>query len=183
MTKGNGGYVIISLKSPTIYEDIEANLYKPILLTDIVIDGVEKNDVFTQVRVENSALIFDNIYGKEVDVSDDNVVEYIDSPSGSSQLYSYFFKYDDGTQTYEFSFVSSMFFNSYTEWFSYIRSESIMITATGFVYSTLSTNKFGIISGISTSQEIVYLDIASQEVTTYKLVSGLVPDKWKYRLI
>lgn len=84
-----GGYAIISLKSPTIYEDIETNLYKPILLTDIVIDDIEKNDVFSMVRVEDTTLIFDNIYGKQISINDDNVVEYNVQPSNESKMYNY----------------------------------------------------------------------------------------------
>ena len=44
ITKYNGGYVIISLNDEDIYEKIERNLYKPILLTYIVINSIEKID-------------------------------------------------------------------------------------------------------------------------------------------
>ena len=43
ISKYNGGYVIISLNDEDIYEKIERNLYKPILLTDIVINFKENN--------------------------------------------------------------------------------------------------------------------------------------------
>lgn len=76
MSKYNGGYKIISLKSPTIYEDIESNLFKPLLLTDIVIDKKEMNDVFSFVTIQGTDFVFINIYNKNVRVTDENVVTY-----------------------------------------------------------------------------------------------------------
>ena len=74
ISKYNGGYIIISLNDEDIYEKIERNLYKPILLTDIVIDGVEKNDVFTMAKVEGTNIVFKDIYDKDITISDDNSV-------------------------------------------------------------------------------------------------------------
>ena len=74
ISKYNGGYVIISLNDEDIYEKIERNLYKPILLTDIVINGIEKNDVFTTAYVEGANIVFKDIYDKDITISDDNSV-------------------------------------------------------------------------------------------------------------
>ena len=74
ISKYNGGYVIISLNDENIYEKIERNLYKPILLTDIVINGIEKNDVFTTAYVEGTNIVFKDIYDKDITISDDNSV-------------------------------------------------------------------------------------------------------------
>ena len=74
ITKYNGGYVIISLNDEDIYEKIERNLYKPILLTDIVINGIEKNDVFTTAYVEGTNIVFKDIYDKDITISNDNSV-------------------------------------------------------------------------------------------------------------
>ena len=74
ISKYNGGYVIISLNDEDIYEKIERNLYKPILLTDIVINGIEKNDVFTTAYVEGTNIVFKDIYDKDITISADNSV-------------------------------------------------------------------------------------------------------------
>ena len=71
MQKSNGGYKIIDLKSPTIYDDIESNYRKPLLFTNIEIDGVEKDAVFASVDVEDSNFIV-NLYNKTYTISQDN---------------------------------------------------------------------------------------------------------------
>ena len=92
ITKYNGGYVIISLNDEDIYEKIERNLYKPILLTDIVINGVEKNDVFTTAYVEGTNIVFKDIYDKDIIISDDNSVTIGDN---GKHLYRYNFNFSD----------------------------------------------------------------------------------------
>ena len=88
ISKYNGGYVIISLNDEDIYEKIERNLYKPILLTDIVINGIEKNDVFTTAYVEGTNIVFKDIYDKDITISDDNSVSIGDN---GKHLYEYEF--------------------------------------------------------------------------------------------
>ena len=92
ISKYNGGYVIISLNDENIYEKIERNLYKPILLTDIVINGIEKNDVFTTAYVEGTNIVFKDIYDKDITISDDNSVTIGDN---GKHLYRYNFNYSD----------------------------------------------------------------------------------------
>lgn len=92
ISKYNGGYVIISLNDEDIYEKIERNLYKPILLTDIVINGIEKNDVFTTAYVEGTNIVFKDIYDKDITVSDDNSVTIGDN---GKHLYRYNFNFSD----------------------------------------------------------------------------------------
>ena len=86
ISKYNGGYVIISLNDEDIYDKIERNLYKPILLTDIVIDGIEKNDVFTTAYVEGTNIVFKDIYDKDITISDNNSVTYYDSYANSIRI-------------------------------------------------------------------------------------------------
>ena len=86
ISKYNGGYVIISLNDEDIYEKIERNLYKPILLTDIVINGIEKNDVFTTAYVEGTNIVFKDIYDKDITISNDNSVTYYDSYANSIRI-------------------------------------------------------------------------------------------------
>ena len=92
ISKYNGGYVIISLNDEDIYEKIERNLYKPILLTDIVINGIEKNDVFTTAYVEGTNIVFKDIYDKDITISDDNSVTIGDN---GKHLYRYIFYFSD----------------------------------------------------------------------------------------
>lgn len=92
ISKYNGGYVIISLNDEDIYEKIERNLYKPILLTDIVINGIEKNDVFTTAYVEGTNIVFKDIYDKDITISDDNSITIGDN---GKHLYRYNFNFSD----------------------------------------------------------------------------------------
>lgn len=93
ISKYNGGYVIISLNDEFIYDKIERNLYKPILLTDIVINGIEKNDVFTTAYVEGNNIVFKDIYDKDITISDDNSVSIGDN---GNHLYEYEYTHNDG---------------------------------------------------------------------------------------
>lgn len=92
ITKYNGGYAIISLNDEDIYEKIKRNLYKPILLTDIVINGVDKNDVFTTAYVEGTNIVFKDIYDKDITISNDNSVSIGDN---GNHLYRYNFNFSD----------------------------------------------------------------------------------------
>ena len=92
ISKYNGGYAIISLNDEDIYEKIERNLYKPILLTDIVINGVEKNDVFTTAYVEGTNIVFKDIYDKDVTIGFDNSVSIGDN---GKHLYEYVYTHID----------------------------------------------------------------------------------------
>lgn len=79
------GYQIISLRDTPfvtggatmmldgIYDQIESNNRKPILLDGIVIDGIEKNAVYTQVTVDGSNFVF-NVYGKIITITDTDAV-------------------------------------------------------------------------------------------------------------
>lgn len=98
ITKYNGGYVIISLNDEDIYEKIERNLYKPILLTDIVINGIEKNDVFTTAYVEGTNIVFKDIYDKDITISDDNSVSIGDN---GKHLYEYVYTHVDSSKAFE----------------------------------------------------------------------------------
>lgn len=78
-----GGYKIISLKSSTLYEDIESNYYKPLLLTDIVIDGVDKHDLFVNVEVWDGNYIID-AYDRTISITPENQVTMTE---GGKHLY------------------------------------------------------------------------------------------------
>ena len=67
------GYKIIDLESPTVYEDIGANYRKPLLITNITIDGVEKDAVFAIVDFEYEEYVF-TIYGKKFRITSNNEI-------------------------------------------------------------------------------------------------------------
>ena len=69
------GYKIIDLKSTTVYEDIKANYRKPLLFTNIEIDGIEKNPIFTELLVSGNDYVF-YAYDREVRINQDNLVQY-----------------------------------------------------------------------------------------------------------
>ena len=78
-----GGYKIIDLKGVDvtkstlmikgIYESIESNYGKPLLISGIVIDGVEKDDVFVQATLNGTTYEFE-VYGYTIQVQDTDAV-------------------------------------------------------------------------------------------------------------
>ena len=104
ITKYNGGYVIISLNDEDIYEKRERNLDKPILLTDIVINGIEKNDVFTTAYVEGTNIVFKDIYDKDITIGNDNSVTIGDN---GKHLYEYILSYKDSSMIFKASILSN----------------------------------------------------------------------------
>lgn len=93
----NGGYKIIDLKDTNlttsasatlsgIYEAIENNYRKAILLSGIVIDGVKKADAFVTVDVANSNYLISNVYGMNLTITDEDVII---SEEAAAVLHSY----------------------------------------------------------------------------------------------
>ena len=89
------GYQIISLRDTPfvtggstmmldgIYDQIESNNRKPILLDGIVIDGIEKNAVYTQVTVNGSNFEF-NVYGKTITITDTDAVSVTETSDAAA---------------------------------------------------------------------------------------------------
>ena len=82
--KNMGGYKIIDLKNKSItttgvtvdgiYKEIEGSYRKPLLLTHIVINGVEKNDAFVNVVVQASSYKF-SLYGYSWEINSADLVK------------------------------------------------------------------------------------------------------------
>lgn len=83
----NGGYKIINLKDTDLvsgvgvtisgtHDAIEGSYRKPLLLGNIVIGGVEKNDAFVSFTVSGGTYST-SIYGGTITVDADDVVTYI----------------------------------------------------------------------------------------------------------
>lgn len=86
MGKYKGGYIIVSLASldiassgatkevKGIYEKLEGSYGKPILLTDIVVDGVEKHDIFVMAEVVGTNYVINGVYGKQINITQGDYV-------------------------------------------------------------------------------------------------------------
>ena len=82
--KNMGGYKIIDLKNKSItttgvtvdgiYKEIEGSYRKPLLLTHVVINGVEKNDAFVNVIVQTSIYKF-SLYGYSWEINSADLVK------------------------------------------------------------------------------------------------------------
>lgn len=80
-----GGYKIIDFRGvnltesaktiPGIYESIEGNYHKPLLLSGIVLSGVEKADVFAASETSAGNYVF-SVYGGTLTVTAENAVTY-----------------------------------------------------------------------------------------------------------
>lgn len=79
------GYQIINLRNTPfetngatmmldgIYDQIEGNNRKPILLDGIVIDDIEYPAIYAQRKIVGSAFVFD-VYGKRITIEDTDAV-------------------------------------------------------------------------------------------------------------
>ena len=82
--KKMGGYKIIDLKNKSItttgvtvdgiYKEIEGSYRKPLLLTHVVINGVERNDAFVNVIVQTSIYKF-SLYGYSWEINSADLVK------------------------------------------------------------------------------------------------------------
>ena len=81
----NGGYKIINLndvsltstakKVAGIHDDIENSFRKPLLLSGITINGVEKNDAFVAPTVSSGSYLF-KVYGGTITVTSQDMVSF-----------------------------------------------------------------------------------------------------------
>lgn len=81
-----GGYRIIDFKDTPlviegatmmiegIYESVEGNYRKPLLLSGLVINGVEKPDVFAMPLVVGDVIAFMGIYGANISIQNTDAV-------------------------------------------------------------------------------------------------------------
>lgn len=78
-----GGYQIIDLKNNDllslsslagIYDAIEGNYRKPILLEGIVISNVEKASIYVIPELSGSSYVLRNVYGYDVTIADDDTI-------------------------------------------------------------------------------------------------------------
>lgn len=106
---GKGGYKIIDLQKKAsgstikgIYEAIESNLYKPILLENIVISGNEVANQYVEVSISGTDFILKNDTIK-VTIDDDDVVTIalnVHTPtSKNSNGLSWFSSLEEGENT------------------------------------------------------------------------------------
>lgn len=80
-----GGYQMVSLKNLNIkstpilindvYDTIENTMYKPIMLTDIVIDGVNKNSLYVEISTNETNYVID-LYGGTLTITNKNMVSF-----------------------------------------------------------------------------------------------------------
>lgn len=81
-----GGYQMVDFRGISIsstavtidgvYETIEGNYYKPLLLCGINISGVDKNDIFVELGTNNSNYTFD-VYGGTITITKDNMITFV----------------------------------------------------------------------------------------------------------
>lgn len=80
-----GGYQIIDFRGvnltesaktiPGIYESIKGNHHKPLLLSGLVLSGVEKAGVFSEPETSAGNYVF-SVYGGTLTVTAENAVTY-----------------------------------------------------------------------------------------------------------
>lgn len=90
------GYKVLNLKGTDlssasftldgVYESIEGNYYKALLLSGIVINSVEKADVFVTAEVDSNANYVIKAYDKTITIASDDTVTVAD---GGNHLYLY----------------------------------------------------------------------------------------------
>ncbi|MCQ2077232.1 MAG: hypothetical protein MJZ20_09475 [Bacteroidaceae bacterium] len=106
-----GGYLIIDFKGKSlsdvktvidgIYDRIEGNKGKAMLLSGLVLGGVEKPDAFATYKVDSGNFVF-TVYGYDITITDDDEITIAEAQSGGgSKLYSHnmVLKFKSGTAT------------------------------------------------------------------------------------
>lgn len=183
-----GGYKIIDLKGidvtqsammvEGVYESIESNYGKPLLISGIVIDGVEKDDVFVQATLNGSAYEFE-LYGYTIQVQDTDAVGVkniivLEDPTTSTTInlkngdwyylkdmhewknntnYTFRFNNVKGISFNEIGYDPSLDVNSIFEEYSFIYEDGIVKTYFNFVTAT-STQEGVVLSVIN---NIIYI--------------------------
>lgn len=108
-----GGYKIIDFKDTPfetggatmiiegIYDTVEASYRKPLLLSGLTIDGIERNDVFATPTLSGSNYVF-NVYGKTIVISDVDGVNIKGTFTVRKEGVTYSFYMDKGMKWSEF---------------------------------------------------------------------------------
>lgn len=84
-----GGYKIIDFKDTPfetdgttmiegIYDTVEASYRKPLLLSGLTIDGIERNDVYATPSLSGSNYVF-TAYGKTITITDTDAVSVVNA--------------------------------------------------------------------------------------------------------
>lgn len=85
-----GGYKIIDFKDSRlttagesvtiegIYDTVEASYRKPLLLSGLNIDGIERNDVYATPTLSGSNYVF-TAYGKTITITDTDAVSVVNA--------------------------------------------------------------------------------------------------------
>lgn len=85
-----GGYKIINFKDAPlkaggstmmikgIYDTVEASYRKPLLLSGLTIDGIERNDVYATPTLSGSNYVF-TAYGKTITITDTDTVSVVNA--------------------------------------------------------------------------------------------------------
>ena len=85
-----GGYKIIDFKDVPfetggaammiegIYDTVEASYRKPLLLSGLNIDGIERNDVYATPTLSGSNYVF-TAYGKTITITDTDAVSVVNA--------------------------------------------------------------------------------------------------------
>lgn len=114
-----GGYKIINLNNNDlsqasftldgVYEEIEGNYQKALLLSGIIIDGVEKADVFVTAEIVNSKYVI-KAYDKTLTIDSDDLIAIAD---GGNHLYVHYFEinFKDDNDT-EIGYTAGKIFTS-----------------------------------------------------------------------
>lgn len=87
-----GGYKIIDLQGQNIskdttatvdgvYELLEANYRKPVLLSGLVVDGVERDDVFVAAQMSGTNYVIEGLYGNRVTIAEDDSISATATPA------------------------------------------------------------------------------------------------------
>ena len=84
MKSRKGGYKLVSLQLVELttmvalmglYASIENSHDKPLLISDIIIDGERKNNLFCMVEKDGDEFIIKDVYGKDIKVNAQDEVE------------------------------------------------------------------------------------------------------------
>ena len=136
----NGGYKIINLRGfalgteatviDGIYEAIEGNYGKAIMLSGLTIGGVEKPDAFVTANVDSGNFVIE-VYGQKITITDEDEVILSDIDKAYIVKFS---NWDTTTQTYDIDKTFDDIVNHLPNVSAYIEGDDLFIKLDNFNY-------------------------------------------------
>lgn len=175
-----GGYKIIDLKNVDlttenlkidgIYNAIESNHRKAIMLSGIVIDGVEKDDCYVTLKIDSGNYVIENVYGRTLTINDEDEI--------SINIYFNVLKASDLDLTNE----GAIEYDDVVKIYNHLKNGGLFESNLSDVFLNYNISNFGINSdGIFELNLITFVaDVELSTAVSYSYVKIIKSDSGEY---